>query len=128
MRRWQAVLATVTGFLIIAGAGAHGFLGWRAMRAALTSASVAPDLIGGIGAAWQFGTMAMIAFGLMLIAAGVKGFRSGDSGGVPLALIAVTYVGFGVATLAIDGYKPQWVVFLVLGAMTALCANPLSRR
>ena len=53
--------------LLLASAWAHGALGWPTFAEALAGASVGPDVVGGLAVGWYFGSVSMLAFGLVVL-------------------------------------------------------------
>jgi hypothetical protein len=110
---WTLVLA---GVLLLASAAGHGIAGWAALRAELAAASVPADLAGGIGAGWQFGTAAFLAFGVVAFFAGLSAGRASSHLYVALLPIAAACAGFGAVYLVARA-ELFFLLFVVLGAL-----------
>lgn len=63
MGRARSILGVVTGFLLILSAAAHSLLGWKQLKSELEPLHAPADLVRAIGAGWNFGGAAMLAFG-----------------------------------------------------------------
>ena len=47
---------------------AHGILGWKAMSAELLRTSASPDLLADLATGWYLGSVAMLAFPVVVLA------------------------------------------------------------
>lgn len=96
---------------------AHGALGWPSVAGALEDAAAPADLIGGVAAGWQFGTLAMVIFGALVLLGGWRLRRDDVSMVTPLRIVAAGYVLFGAAALVALGPSPPLLSFLVVGVL-----------
>jgi hypothetical protein len=120
MHRWQALLALVTGILIIASAFAHALAGWPRIYPALVASSLPADLIGGLATGWYFGSVSMLAFGLITFLTGVSSLRSGTVSAIPLKLISLTFAAFGIFAFISQGYAPHFLIFIIMGLLVGI--------
>lgn len=107
------------GGLLLASSLAHGLLGWPPMREALQAASADPDLIGGLGAGWHWGSFSMAGFGAIVVAIALQQLRGGRPSTLPVGLIALTYVAFGVWAVLERG-NPHFLLFVASGALVGV--------
>ncbi len=111
----------VLGALVAASAVPHALLGWPAIAQALVAAGVPPDAIGGVGAGWLFGSVAMLALGAVVVLA-ARDVRAGGEFGWRAALaVGAAYLAFGVAALVVRG-RSHFLAFVALGAGIAWAA------
>lgn len=117
MSRLRIIMGFVAGAILVASSGAHAFLGWPAVRIQLLKAHVPIDLLGGMLVVWQFGGVAMLTFGVIVLWL----FTNLINGRVvslrPALLIGIAYVAFGVWALAIGGLSPFFLLFLIPGLL-----------
>ena len=119
------MLVVVAGALMLLSAAAHGLLGWPAMLSELRAVGAADDLIGGLSAGWYWGSVAMVAFGLIALLAGMR-LRRGDLSGVaPIRVVAACYVLFGLAAFFSRGFNPHFLLFVATGLLAGV---PVSSR
>ena len=107
-------MGILAGALIVLSGGAHAFLGWPAIAQRLSVTNAPADLIAGLRVAWQFGGVAMLALGAIVLmtfapAAGPRSTRFAT-------LIGVLYVAFGGWALAAtrDAF---FLIFVVPGVL-----------
>jgi hypothetical protein len=117
MRRFGSILGLAGGLVMIASSGAHSILGWKGLAAALRAALVPADLIQALSIGWCFGGVAMLAFGLIVIASFWRRMK-----GIPVSMFAATVVGatyvvFGAGALLASRMDPFFVVFIVPGML-----------
>jgi hypothetical protein len=125
----RAALLTVAGLVMLLSAAAHGMLGWPAMSQGLADAGAPADLAGGLAAGWYWGSVAMIAFGLIVLAAALRVRRGDPSLNAPVLMIAVCYVMFGLAAFVARHNEPFFFLFVATGLLAGLpVAGPASRR
>lgn len=127
MMRFGSLIAA--GLLMLLSAAAHGMLGWPAMSQGLAQAGAPPDLAGGLAVGWYWGTLAMLAFGLIVLAAALRLRRGDPSLNAPVLVIAVSYVFFGLAAFVARDNEPFFFLFVATGLLAGLpVAGPASRR
>lgn len=110
--RWIAV----GGVLSIVLAFPHALLGWPAIAGELVRSGVDPDRVAGIAVGWHFGSVAMTALGLVLLAAARSVPTSAWAFRATLA-VGAAYVAFGVGAVLYRSPRPQFLAFVVLGAL-----------
>lgn len=123
MTRTRSVLGVIAGALLILSSGAHSLLGWEALRAQLAATNAPADLVQGLKMGWLFGGVAMLAFGIMVLAIFVKRLRGDAVSALPGAVIAVAYLAFGAWALVASNFDPFFFVFIVPGVLLALAAS-----
>jgi len=117
MARWRAVLGLIAGAILVLSSGAHSLLGWKALDAELAAAHVPPQLVFGLKVGWHFGGVAMLAFGIMVIALFAARLRGRRVSLFPALVTSVAYLGFGTWALTSSGFNPFFFVFLVPAAL-----------
>jgi hypothetical protein len=113
----RSALVLIAGVLMILSAAAHGAAGWPFMRGELTRLHAAPDLIDGIAAGWNFGTAAMIAFGVITVAGALRLRRQDPSGVAAVRVIAACYVVYGLAFFLLTQLTPFFLMFVATGVL-----------
>ena len=104
----------LAGVVIVLSAGAHSFLGWPSIAGRLSATNTPADLVRGLRIGWQFGGVAMLAFGaIVLMTFAPKG---GPRSTRSAMLIGVLYVAFGAWALA-STRDPFFFIFLVPGVL-----------
>ena len=120
MQRLGSILGLSGGLVMIASSGAHSILGWKGLDAALRAALVPADLIEALSIGWRFGGVAMLAFGVIVIASFWRRMK-----GAPVSLFAATVVGatyliFGGGALLVTKFDPFFTVFIAPGLLVLI--------
>lgn len=123
MARVRAVLGLVAGAILILSSAAHSFLGWKGLRGQLAAVPVPPDLVRGLRIGWQFGGVAMLTFGLIVVALFARRFRGESVSMLPAVVIALAYLAFGAWALLVSDFNPFFFLFIVPGVLLALAAS-----
>jgi hypothetical protein len=109
------------GLLVAASAVPHALLGWPAIAQALVGAGVSADAIGGVGAGWLFGSVAMLTLGAVVVLAARDARAGGDFGWRAALAVGAAYLAFGVAALVVRG-RSHFLAFVALGVGLAWAA------
>lgn len=118
MRRKSCEIAVlVTGLLIFIGGFAHSLLGWPAVAAGLTGASVDRSLMGGLFMEWNFAAGAMLVMGAVVILLYGDMRRSASASLRNGLLVGALYALFGVAGTIRRFPNPHFLVFLAVGGI-----------
>jgi hypothetical protein len=120
----KAVLGLIAGAILILSAGAHSFMGWQAMRAALAQTNAPAELVQGLQVGWMFGGPVMIVFGILCIHTFLKRFRGQPASTFAPVLISVAYLGFGAWAAMLTHGDPFFVVFVLPGVLLAAASIP----
>jgi hypothetical protein len=122
--RTRALLGLLGGLLLLASSLAHAGLGWPAMRAALEAAGAPPELRGGLAVGWLFGSVAMAAFGVIVVSIALAALRGSRASRLPAAVIGIAYASFGAWAFLARGGNPHFLGFVAIGALVAVLAFP----
>lgn len=122
MPRLWAALGIAGGLLIVLSSAAHTLLGWPGMTSLLMRGRVGSDAMLGLKVAWQFGGIAMLAFGVITIATFAARSKGRPVSLFPAYVIAALYLSFGAWALAISDFSPFFAVFLIPGLLIGLAA------
>jgi hypothetical protein len=125
--RARAILGLVAGAMLILSSAAHSVLGWKGLGGELAAAQVPPDLLLGVKIGWQFGGVAMLVLGVVVVAQATRRLRGQVVWTLPEIVIAAAYLGFGTWALVASDFNPFFAVFIVPGALLALSALPRRR-
>ena len=106
----------VAGLLMLASAAAHSVLGWRGMSQALASIQAPSDLTSGLATGWRWGSVAMVAFGLIVLLGAVRLRRGDTSLNTPVLIIAAFYFMFGVGAIVALG-EAFFLLFVAKGLL-----------
>lgn len=94
-------------------------MGWPALQSRLARVHAPTDLVLGLQIGWHFAGAAMVALGVIVLHA----FQNrGTTATVPAWTVAALYLLFGGAALAVSGFDPFFLVFIVPGALVLLGA------
>jgi hypothetical protein len=121
----RGAIVTVSGALISLSSLPHGLLAWPAMCGELSHLSAPGNLVGGLGAGWYFGTAAMLTFGILVMAAGLRMRRGDNSMVFVVRAVALCYLVFGVIAFFLRHMNPHFLFFIALGLAAGL---PVARR
>jgi hypothetical protein len=117
--RLRAMVLLLAGLLLSAGSAVHAFLAWPHLRGDLVRDHASPGLVGALSLGWHFGSVAMLAFGLVVLSAGIAVWRGDRVSTSPLWIIAVACIAFGLAGFSLYGHSPHLLGFALLGALVA---------
>jgi hypothetical protein len=124
MKGWRLVIGIAASLLVLANGVMHTLFGWKAMRAPLDAAGLAPDVITNLSLGWTFGGVAMFGFGAIAIASFLARRANPQASLGPVAIIALAYILFGLGALASSGFNPFFLVFIVPGLLLGIAAWP----
>ena len=116
----------VSGLLMVAGAFAHAFAGWPQLAGALREGGADPHLVVVLGIGWVFGSIAMVAMGLVAIVGFFAIRRGGPLARGPGLVVGATYLAFGIGAFIYRFPNPHFLFFIVLGLLlsVSLLASP----
>jgi hypothetical protein len=86
-------LGVAAGVLLLLSSAAHALLGWPQFGAALADAGLDGQTVGALAVGWYFGSVSMLAFGVIVLAAAVDAARGRPVAVAPLWIIAGGYLG-----------------------------------
>ena len=122
MTRIRNILGMITGVVMALSSGAHSFLGWPAIESKLAATNIPADLLVGTKISWQFGGLAMLTFGLIVISLFLKRLRGEMVTLLPAAIIAVAYVAVGIWAFLTANFEPFYFIFIVPGIVLAFAS------
>src|SRR5687768_6503524 len=106
MHRLRVILGYLGALLIILSSAAHSFLGWSSLGASLANIQAPPELIGGLRIGWQFGGVAMLTFGCIVIGE-MTTLRHRRSAALwSVLLIGLVYAAFGSWAFVVSDFSP----------------------
>src|SRR6185503_18768864 len=118
----------IAGMLLVLSSLAHGFLGWPPLRNALQQVDADADLIETVQVGWLFGSVAMFAFGLIVIARAVQLSRGKGAERAPALVIGICYVTFGLVAFIGTGRNPHFLGFILIGALVTATGLPCRKQ
>jgi hypothetical protein len=116
MSRICSVSLVAAGLLLVLSSAAHAGLGWPLMASELAKTSAPPDLTSGLAVGWYFGSVAMLAFGVIALVAGFSGVPARGSIFWASLAVGVAYGGFGLATYAVRR-DTHFLGFVAIGTL-----------
>ena len=116
MDRLRSILGLASGALMIVSGAAHSLLGWRQLKVELEPSHLPADLVFALGAGWNFGGAAMLAFGIIVVALFAQRLRGRAVSVAPGVVVGTTYVAFGAGAMAMSRFDPFFLVFVIPGA------------
>ena len=117
MKDVKWLLPVVAAFLVLSSV-AHGILGWKAMRAELVGTGASPELLADLATGWYLGSVAMVAFAVIIFSSWQEACGKGPSGRVATATIALIYSGFGMLAFVFRSFDLHFLVaFVIPGAL-----------
>ena len=122
MARTRTVLGLVAGAFLLLSAAAHSLLGWNQLQGELAKANVPADLAFGLKVGWQFGGVAMVVLGVIVLHLFLRRLRGEDVSTLPGLVIAVAYLTFGGWALAASEMEPFFFVFVVPGVLLLIAS------
>jgi hypothetical protein len=124
--RVRDILGIIAALMLILSSAAHSVLGWRGLSGELSAAHVPDDLMLGLKFGWQFGGVAMLTLGVILLVLFAQRRRGGNASVVPARVVALAYLAFGAWALVASRGDPFFLVFIVPGLLLAIAGS--SRR
>jgi len=103
--------------LLIFSAAAHAFLGWPPLHVELMAHHVDGDLINALKIGWYFGSVSMLAFGIIVLWFALKIIRKETVSLAPILIIAAGYLGFGCVAFIKNNFNPHFLIFIVTGVL-----------
>jgi hypothetical protein len=122
MDRFRSILGLVAGVVMILSAAFHSLLGWKQLRSQLESVHAPADLIHALGAGWNFGGAAMLAFGFIVLASFTHRLRGSSVTLRPAIVIGTTYVAFGAGAMAVNDFDPFFLAFVIPGVLLLIAS------
>lgn len=113
--------------MMIVSAFAHAFAGWPAQQAPLVAAGVDAKLIDSLALGWIWGSVSMLAFGVLVLLM-VPGIRAGArSARLACHGVASGYLVFGIGATIASWPNVHFLLFFVLGAIlsASVLAHPV---
>ena len=123
----RAIAGVTGGLLLVAGSAAHAFAGWPPLRGALIGAGVDPALVGALAVGWVFGSVSMLAFGGIVLRAGIWMARGREVDRAPVLVIGSIYVLFGAGAFLFRDLNPHFLLFILNGALVAWAGSGRAR-
>jgi hypothetical protein len=120
--KWRATVGLVASLILILSSGAHSILGWNALSAKLAATNAPADLVSGLHIGWEFGGIAMLAFGIIALTIFLRRLRGEAASTLPTIVIGVFYVLFGAWALFVSR-DPFFLIILVPGALMLLASR-----
>jgi hypothetical protein len=120
------ILGLIAGIILILSSGAHSILGWKGLSAKLAAINVPEDLVFGVKAGWEFGGIAMLAFGIIVVVIFVNKLRGRYASTFPAMVFAITYLAIGAWALSASNFNPFFWLFIVTGLLLLVAAWPAS--
>lgn len=120
MRRTiSTIFLFIAGALLGFGAYVNAVMVVPHLREDLQEISVRPNLLNSIVLALHFGTFAMIAFTAVVLFAAIQSMRKVDPARIPLAIIALTYIAFGLFVFLVTG-SHHALGFVLMGLLVVV--------
>jgi len=126
MIKVRSILGLIAGAILILSSAAHSILGWKGLSEKLAHTNVPPDLVFGLKAGWEFGGLAMLAFGIIVIPPFLKRLRGGQASTFPALVVSITFFVIGAWALAASNFERFFWLFIVIGALLLIGGLPVS--
>jgi hypothetical protein len=113
----------VAGAMLVLSSAAHSLLGWPAQAAELARTNTPADLATGLEIGWKWGGVAILTFGVIVIATFLKRWRGERVWMLPATLTSVGYLAFGAWALYRSNFDPFFFVFIIPGTLLAVAVS-----
>ena len=124
---FRSALLIASALLMIFGAVGYAFFVVPDLHGDLVEIGVRPTVLGGTVLHLYFAGIAMFGFALMVTAAAIQAVRGIAPARLPLAVIAVIYMAFGVMAFS-RSHNPHHLGSLAIGVLLAAALTfPRSR-
>ncbi len=121
------LIGIFSGIALVASSGAHAFLGWPQFKPVLESVGLEAGMIAALSIGWYFGSVAMLAFGVIVLQQAVRRLRDRPVHPAPLWTISAAYSLFGAAAFIARDFNAHFLVFVGTGILVGLFALLASR-
>ena len=115
---FRTALLVAAAFLMTVGAVGYAAVVVPDLHGDLVEIGVRPTVLGGSVLALYFSAIAMFGFALMVAAAAIQSLRGISPARIPLAIVAVIYIAYGVLTFS-RGHNPHHLGSLAMGLLVA---------
>ena len=117
MKDLKWLLPVIAVFLMLSSL-AHGILGWKAMSAELARTGAPSDLLADLATGWYLGSVAMVAFAVIVLASWLEARGKRPAGRTAAATIALAYFAFGLLAFLSRSFNRHFLVaFVIPGAL-----------
>ena len=123
MSRMRSILGLIAGGILILSSAAHSIFGWLVIRGQLDTLRAPSDLILGLKIGWQFGAVAMLALGVIVVLLFLRRFRGERVSTLPASIIAALYLLFGTWAMLVTDFDPFFLIFIVPAILLALAGS-----
>src|SRR5258706_612013 len=117
MAKVRSIFGLIAGIILILSSGAHSILGWKGLSQKLAETNVPADLVFGLKAGWEFGGVAMLAFGIIVVASFVNRLRGRHVSTFPAMVVAIAFLGIGAWALVASNFAGFFWLFIVIGLL-----------
>jgi len=97
--RVRASALLLAGLLLIVGAGLHAVFGWWFVHDVATTQPPNAGIAGILGAGWQLGSVSLLAFGLLVLFAGLARRRGQSVAPSSIWVVAAVLACYGAGAL-----------------------------
>jgi hypothetical protein len=99
--RARPILGIVGAAILLLSSASHSILGWRGLSAELAGTNTPPDLRLGLMIGWQFGGVAMLVLGILMLSLFMRRLRGEAVPSYPAVIVAIAYLLFGLWAYAL---------------------------
>ena len=110
------IFPVVAAFLVLSSL-AHGILGWKAMSAEVARTGASPELLADLATGWYLGSVAMVAFAVIVAATWLEARGKRPAGRTAAATIGLTYFTFGLLAFFRSLSTHFLIAFVIPGAL-----------
>lgn len=115
-RPWTRHVMLLIAAVFLLSSLAHGLLGWKMLHAALAGISAPRDVVRTVAIGWFLGSAAMVAFGVIVLAAWRRARRRDGSGLQGALVVAVVYFLFGLGAFLSSGFNTHFLLLFMIPA------------
>ena len=128
--RIRAAVLLLAAALLIVGACAHAVMGWTFVREALGAQQSEAGLTAVLSAGWQLGSVSLLAYGLLVLLAGLARWRGQPIAPATLWVVAAALAGYGAGALLLGdrNFFYFYCGYVILGILLALGVAPSTGR
>jgi hypothetical protein len=120
----RAAVLLLAGLALSASSALHAFAGWPHLRGDLLEDHASRNLVAALSAGWHFGSLAMLAFGLIVLSAGVAAWQGRPVPSGPLWIVAAACIAFGAGAFFLISQNVHFAGFAAIGVLVAIGAGP----
>ncbi|MEM7247382.1 MAG: hypothetical protein AAF533_18725 [Acidobacteriota bacterium] len=119
----RKVLGFLSGLLLLVSGFFHSYSGLPPLSDALAADGVSAEIHLSVIIGWVFGSVAMLAFGVMMLVWALRVHRGESPSTAPAGAISVAYLCFGAVVFHVTDHDPRYLLFIITALLVGATVN-----